>query len=352
MDEISQTAAPACELSVIIPARNEAESLPACLASLVAQSEGGFALGKEWELIVVDDHSTDTTRLIASQQPGVLLLEAPELTSSSGFTGKNAACWTGAQAARGALLLFTDADTVHEPGDLSRARRELEKYKVALLSYSPRQLVSGLSQRALMPLVFAELAKTYPPAQVNDPASRIAAANGQFILVQAQAYFDVGGHRAVGAQVLEDVALARNIKRGVRTLRFRYAPDALSTRMYRTTADMVEGWTKNLALLFANPLPMAALALLQFLLLILIPLVAIVYPFLVTWQRAALWVVWGRGLLFFLNRVRRSHFPWLDCTLAIFGLPLFAALLIRSFLQVKLRKQVEWKGRRYRTDVR
>ncbi len=348
MNESSQ---PAFELSVIIPARDEAASLPACLGSLVAQSETGFALGREWELIVVDDHSTDATRLIAARTPGVTLLEAPELTAESGFTGKNAACWTGAQAARGALLLFTDADTVHEPGDLSRARRELEKYNVAMLSYSPRQLVTGLPQRALMPLVFAELARTYPPAQVNNPGNRIAAANGQFILVEAQAYFDAGGHRAVGSEVLEDVALARRFKRGVRTLRFRYAPDALSARMYRTTADLVEGWTKNLALLFTNPLLMAASALLQFALLFLIPILAIVYPFLVTWQRAALWVVWGRGLLYFFNRVRRSNFPWLDCTLAILGLPLFAALLIRSWMQVKLRRQVEWKGRRYRTDV-
>ena len=339
------------ELSVIIPARNEAENLPACLESLVAQSEPGFALGEQWELIVVDDHSTDATRQIAAGVPGVTLLEAPELTSQSGFTGKNAACWTGAQAARGALLLFTDADTIHEPGDLSRARRELEKYKVALLSFSPRQIVSGLPQRALMPLVFAELARTYPPAQVNDPSSRIAAANGQFILVQAEAYFDTGGHRAVGPQVLEDVALARNIKRGTRALRLRYAPDALSTRMYRTTSDLIEGWNKNLALLFSNPLLMAASALLQFLLLFGIPLIAIVYPFFVNWQRVALWVVWGRGLLFFFNRVRRSNFSWLDCTLAIAGLPLFGVLLIRSFLQVKVRRQVEWKGRRYRTDT-
>ena len=65
-----------------------------------------------------------------------------------------------------------------------------------------------------MPLIFSELASVYPPKQVNDPASRIAAANGQFILVERDIYFAVGGHRAVGRDMLEDVALARNIKRG------------------------------------------------------------------------------------------------------------------------------------------
>lgn len=350
MDDLAQPAA--LELSVIVPARNEAENLSACLASLVAQSEAGFALGQQWELIVVDDNSTDLTREIASAVEGVTLLQAPELTSASAFTGKNAACWAGAQAARGALLLFTDADTIHEPGDLSRARHELEKYKVAMLSYSPRQIVSGLAQHALMPLVFAELAKTYPPAQVNNPSSPVAAANGQFVLVDAQSYFDAGGHRAVGSEVLEDVALARNLKRGTRTLRLRYAPDALSARMYRTTSALVEGWTKNLALLFPSPLLMAALAIMQFVLLLVLPLIAIVYPFLVTWQRAALWVVWARGLIFFFNRVRRSNFSWLSCMAAILGLPFFAALLVRSWLQVRLRRQVEWKGRRYRTGAR
>ena len=168
-------------LSVIIPARDEADALPACLDSLVAQSEPGFLLGQDWELIVVDDASTDETRAIAARYPGVTVLEAPTLDTSAntGFTGKTNACWAGAQAAGGSLLLFTDADTIHEPGNLSRARHELEKYKVALLSYSPRQLTVGLAQRVLMPLVFAELSVAYPMKRVNAPEDRTAAANGR-----------------------------------------------------------------------------------------------------------------------------------------------------------------------------
>jgi hypothetical protein len=106
----------------------------------------------------------------------------------------------------------------------------------ALLSYSPRQIVHGVAQHTLMPLIFSELATVYPPKEVNDPARRVAAANGQFLLVEREAYFAVGGHRAVGKSVLEDVDLAFNIKRSKRGLRLRYAPDALSTRMYRASA--------------------------------------------------------------------------------------------------------------------
>jgi len=345
---------PTLEMSVIIPARNEQDSLPACLESLLAQSEPGFELGRQWELIVVDDRSTDGTAEIlagVAKVPGVTAMEAPLLDESaqSGFTGKTNACWAAAQIANGKLLLFTDADTIHQPGDLSRARHELEKYKVAMLSYSPKQLTTGILQRMIMPLVFAELAVAYPTQRVNVPEDRTAAANGQFILIREEDYFAVGGHRGVGRSVLEDVALARNIKRTKRGLRFRYAPDALSTRMYRTTEAMIEGWTKNLALLFTAPIPMAFIAILIFCLAVGLPLLATVYPFFVSWQRTIVWLVWLRGIWGFWGRVSKSNFPYADRALALLGLPIFAWLLVRSYIQVRVLKKVGWKGRTYST---
>jgi hypothetical protein len=161
----------------------------------------------------------------------------------------------------------------------------------------------------------------------------------------------VGGHRAVGRRVLEDVALASNFKRSKRAIRFRYAPDALSTHMYRTTAAMIEGWTKNLALLFTTPIPMALIALLVFLLAIGLPIFATTYPFFVPWQRTIMWVVWLRGIWGFLSRVSKSNFPIPDRILALFGIPLFAYLLIRSYIQVRVVKKVEWKGRSYPTNA-
>ncbi len=341
---------PSLALTVIVPARNEADALPACLESLVAQSEPGFALGEQWELIVIDDHSSDGTRAIAETFAGVTVLEAPELEADvrGGFTGKNNACWAAASIARGKLLLFTDADTIHEPGSLARARRELEKYDVALLSYSPRQITTGLLQRMLMPLIFAELALAYPMKRVNLAGDRAAAANGQFLMVDEEAYFAVGGHRAIGPKVLEDVALAANVKRSRRAIRFRYAPDALSTRMYRTNAALIEGWTKNLALLFANPVWMAALEMLAFVLILVLPVVALAYPFLSTLQRALIGIVWLRGVWHFYARVSKSNFPALDCAISVFAIPVLAWLLLRSYVQVKVRKAVTWKGRVYR----
>ncbi len=191
------------ELTVIVPARNEEDCIGTCLESLVRQSEDVFELGRDWELVVVDDDSTDRTAEIARSIAGVTVIKASKL--EKGWTGKANAIWTAARKARGRWLLFSDADTVHEPGNLRRAMHEATRHKAGMLSYSPRQVVSGLAQRKRMPLVFCELVLAYPPAKVTDPNQRIVAANGQFLLVEREAYRRIGGHVAVKDRVLEDV---------------------------------------------------------------------------------------------------------------------------------------------------
>jgi glycosyltransferase involved in cell wall biosynthesis len=345
------------ELTVIVPVRNEEDCLGACLKSLVSQSEEVFELGKDWELVVVDDHSTDGTRQIANDAAkrfaGVTVLQAGKL--EKGWTGKANAIWIAAKKARGRWLLFTDADTIHEPGGLGRAIHEATRHKAGMLSYSPRQIVSGLAQRTLMPLVFCELALAYPPAKVSDPNQRIAAANGQFLLVEREAYRRLGGHASVADKVLEDVQLAFLAKRRKVGLRFRYAEDAVSTRMYRSTGAMIEGWTKNLALLFDNSLLLAMWRALDFLLLVGLPVLTVelwnarfgVHG--IEWLGAG-WVLallWVRTVVRLYARVAKSNFPFLDCVLAPLGLPLFVALLYRSWFQHRILKRVSWKGREY-----
>lgn len=341
-------------LTVLVPARDEEQNLPGCMASLMAQSEPGFVLGKDWFVVVIDDDSTDGTLAIAerfaAEHVGVQVVRARALNGGPhSATGKNAALWQGASqdvAYTAEWLLFTDADTLHEPMSTHRAVVEAERHQLGMLSYSPRQITKGLVQRALMPLVFSELGSKYPPKQVSDPASPIAAANGQYMLVRRTAYYAVGGHQAVASQVLEDVALARLIKRRS-AIRLRYAPEAVATRMYRTTSEMMQGWTKNLALLFGNPLFLAAGTLLNFVLLVGLPLLPWLVPNLVFWQDAAIYLLWFRVLLRYFTRLARSHAPMADRFISVLGLPLFAYLLVRSWQQVKLAKSVTWKGREY-----
>src|SRR5256885_1830923 len=172
-------------VSVIIPARNEEASLAQCLESLASQT------GLTFEIIVVDDASTDHTRQIAQTFPQVNVVDAPPLPP--GWTGKNNALVAGAKTARGKWLLFTDADTFHHPGSLARSLSEAEQHSAALLSYSPEQEVRGFLENAVMPVIFAELACTYRPSEICNPASRAAAANGQYLLITRQAYDAVRG---------------------------------------------------------------------------------------------------------------------------------------------------------------
>jgi len=334
----TETAANHPQVSVIVPARNEEACLGTCLESLFAQQ------GLTFEILVVDDHSTDRTREIASSFPAIRVIEAGPLPS--GWTGKNNAVATGAREAKGDWLLFTDADTVHILGSLALALKEAEENGAALLSYSPEQIAVTFWEMATLPVVFAELAREYPPSKVSDPNSPAAAANGQYILIKREAYEAVGGHAAVAHDILEDVALARAVKRSGRKIRFRYAADAVRTRMYRSFAQLREGWTKNLALLFPNPGWLAVKVLLQW-----------VFPWAVlslSLTRVLKYSVWDMvailALILLLIRTSRANFSFKMTVLGtIFGIPMFAYLLLRS-KRAHARGNVPWKGRTYKGE--
>jgi len=331
----------ASAVSIVVPARNEEDNLGACLGSLVTQT------GVRFEVIVVDDHSSDRTPEIARSFATVKLIAAPPL--APGWTGKNNAMWAGAQTATGNWLLFTDADTVHLPGSLARALEEAQLHGASVLSYSPRQEVHGILENAVMVVIFAELAATYRPAEVCDPASPAAAANGQYLLISRDAYHAVGGHRAIASDLLEDVALARAVKRSGRKIFFRYGGDAVRTRMYRNFSQLREGWTKNLALLFPSPGKLLARRVSEFAGIAGGIFVAIAASANRHWSIAAVAGVISGGLYgVFFKRIRKAHFSCDANLLAIFGLPIFAYLLLRSKPYAK--GEVTWKGRRYRAN--
>ena len=290
---------------------------------------------------MVNDHSTDRTREIASSFPNVKVMEAPQLPL--GWTGKNNALIAGAAKAKGEWLLFTDADTVHLPGSLAGALKEAKAGRVALLSYSPEQVISGFWEKAVMPVIFAELAAHYRPSEVSDPSSPAAAANGQYILIRREAYDAIGGHAAIADKILEDVELARAVKRSGRKILFRFGGDAVRTRMYRNFSQLREGWTKNLAILFPAPGRLAVWRLSEFLALVLS--LALLILFVASRQSliAPLFLI---GPVFTFRRIARAHFPWSANALALFGITLFSYLLLRSKLSHQ-RGRVTWKGRQY-----
>jgi cellulose synthase/poly-beta-1,6-N-acetylglucosamine synthase-like glycosyltransferase len=327
------------QASIVVPARNEEACLGRCLRSLTEQS------GICFEIIVVDDGSTDRTRQIAESFPGVRLIQPGLLPR--GWSGKVNAMESGARQARGRWLLFTDADTFHLPGSLARAIAEADKCGVGLLSYSPEQEARTFWEKAIMPVVFAELAASFRPAEVSNPKSAAAAANGQYLLISRDTYDGVGGFSSVAATLLEDVAMARAVKASGRKLLFRYAPDQVRTRMYRNFGQLQDGWTKNLALLFPGTTRLAILRSLEFILIVGcggLAVLGIVRGRAHT--SAAAFAIVAALYSLFLKRITRAHFPWDANLLSLLGLPLFSYLLLRSRL-FHQRGKVSWKGRIY-----
>jgi len=354
-------------VSVIVPARNEETCLASCLESLVTQT------GIDFEIVVVDDDSTDRTAEIArtfvttecvgthlqdshparfspdgtETRPILMVISAPPLPD--GWTGKNNAMAAGAKIAKGKWLLFTDADTVHRPGSMARAVAEAEQHGAALLSYSPEQEVRTFWEKAVMPVIFAELAATYPPKRVNDPSSPIAAANGQYLLISREAYDAVGGHAKIADNLLEDVAMARLVKSSGRRIFFRYGGDAVRTRMYRSWAQMKEGWTKNLALLFPRSRLLGFLRGIEFDLIWATLIAAGLLPSYGHHELSILLGMLAAVLVsIFWLRIRRAHFSLSSNMLGLVGLAVFSNLLFRS-AYLHRHHAVAWKGRRYGT---
>jgi glycosyltransferase involved in cell wall biosynthesis len=340
------------KVSVMIPARNEEANIGRCLRSILAQQ------GIAFQVIVVDDHSVDRTVEIARQvvreftaqsatgRPLVMVTEARR-PLPEGWTGKANALFSGVPQAVGDWLLFTDADTEHAPGSLAAVVQEAEQYGADMLSLSPEQEVEGFWERSLMPVVFSELAVTFRPQEVSDPTKPAAAANGQYLLIRRNVYEEIGGHAAVAGDLLEDVALARRVKSAGHILRFRLGKGMVRTRMYRGLRQMREGWTKNLALLFPETKSLAYRRLAEFAVLVAMPLATasawLAKPGAPRWLTlTATAMAWGN----FLLRVRKAHFDGLSTALSFCGLPLFAALLLRSE-RAHRDGRVLWKGRNY-----
>jgi chlorobactene glucosyltransferase len=231
-------------VSVIIPARNEADTIAVVVRSILGSSYEPF------ELIVVDDRSTDGTASIVqalSADKRLRLIRGEELPE--GWYGKPWACLQGYRQAKGELLLFTDADTRHEPELLARAVGALRSQRADLVTVSPTQRCVTFWERIIMPQIWFLLALRYSPARVNRATrARDIIANGQFILTTREAYQAAGTHEAVRHEVAEDLALAQTYLRQGLKLYFAFAERLMETRMYRGLPSLIEGWSKNIYL--------------------------------------------------------------------------------------------------------
>jgi cellulose synthase/poly-beta-1,6-N-acetylglucosamine synthase-like glycosyltransferase len=159
--------------------------------------------------------------------------------------GKNWACSQAMEQVQSPWVLFVDADVRLQPATLRRALAQACREQTDLLSLAPRLSCGCLAEWMVQPIMASLLGLGFPIEAANDPASAVAFAAGPFMLFRRQAYDAIGGHRALAAEVVEDLALARRIKGGGYRLRYLLGLDALELRMYSNFASLWEGWTKN-----------------------------------------------------------------------------------------------------------
>jgi chlorobactene glucosyltransferase len=341
-------------ISVLIPARNEAERIDVCMAGLAGQSYRNF------ELLVVDDHSADATAAIvrgyAAQLPALDVLASAALPDS--WAGKCWACWQAAGSARGDWLLFLDADVLPGPELLAALVARAEARSLDLLTLMPFQQLGSLAERLVMPAFFALLYGLYPLDQVGDPRAPIAFANGPCLLIRREVYFAVGGHQAVRASVLEDTELGRVVKAAGYRLEAAVAPGLITARMYTGWASLAEGLGKNAVAGYRSGgarsswagARLALMAFLPWYLLLAGALLALAHPGapigVVLMLHGALLAALAVGCWGWLARRRYRLAPWWGALFPI-GLAIYFWLAARALLRLRSGRGVLWKGRTF-----
>ncbi len=340
--------------SILVPARNEEGKIGRCLQSLLNQDY------PDYEIIVVDDHSTDSTGEIiarlARSNPRIKFVAGANLPD--GWIGKCNALVHASAHASGEFFLFTDADTVHRPNSLKDAVSYALANKADLVSFVPVQELGSFWERVVMPVLLGSFLCGDPMHTVNDQTTDRAYAYGQYILTRRSAYLAAGGHQAVRDEIVEDHAIARALKsKGFKVLCADGA-DLYKVRMYTDLTTLWHGWTKNIySLIECRPLNLLVIItlitcaglvpFLQFGLVLamaasgeqtkdLVPMAA-----LATLQLITL-LIWYKRTCYHYDGVDLRHF---------FLLPLGAvtvtALYLHSAYLVHSGSKVNWKGRCY-----
>ncbi|MGC8530637.1 MAG: glycosyltransferase [Acidiphilium sp.] len=225
-------------VDIIVPARDEAETIAPVIASLLAQDYPG-----SYRVILVDDGSADDTkaraRLMARHDPRFLLVEGAE--KPAGWAGKLFALEQGVAQSSAPLILFTDADITHDPRHLAtlvaRLHAPVGHYRLDMVSEMVRLNCTSLAERLLIPAFVYFFQMLYPFAQVNNPLSAVAAAAGGTVLIRRTALTRIGGIRAMRGALIDDVTLARAVKPGG-AIFLGHSGLAQSIRLYPQLADI------------------------------------------------------------------------------------------------------------------
>ncbi|MFF5216277.1 glycosyltransferase [Micromonospora sp. NPDC000442] len=338
--EVSET------VTVLLPLRDEAARVTPCLRALLAQ-RGVPGL----RVVVLDDGSVDGTaevvRAVVADDPRVTLLTGA--TPPPGWLGKPHACWQ--LATRGGesttALVFVDADVVLEPYAVAAAVTELRAAGATLLSPYPRIVVRTVADRLVQPLL-QWLWLTFLPlrAMERSPRPSLAAAGGQFLVVDRAGYLRAGGHAAVADKVLEDIELARAVKRAGGRIALADGARLASCRMYEDWPQLRDGYTKSLWASFGHPTAAAVVLTLLLALYTAPPLVAVVA--LLAGAPTVAGVAVGAYLAGVAGRVVSARATggraWPDALGHPVSVAVLGWLTLRSY-HLRKRRRLSWRGR-------
>jgi chlorobactene glucosyltransferase len=342
-------------VSVIVPARNEAHNIARCVSSILSTSYPNL------ELIVVDDSSTDETAAIAREaaagDPRARVITSPPLPD--GWFGKQWACATGAKVARGSVLQFTDADTVHSADLVTRSTNAMRGARAQLFSVAGRQELGGFWEKVIQPQIFTILSMRYGGTESVTQATRVnnKIANGQCIFVTHDSYNAIGGHGAVRSSVAEDLMLAQRFFAARKRVVLMLGLNQLSTRMYASLGEIINGWRKNVFAGGLDSVPFGKMGKTFFPLVLLLPPLMQLLPVLVLVLSPL-----GHatpGIMLWAAIAAVATLVWWIVVYVTIGenplyalaYPLGALVLLYIFVTAVIRgRRVTWKGRTYLSD--
>ena len=340
-------------VSVIIPARDEERNIARCLSSVLSTSYPSV------EVIVVNDQSSDRTgeiaRELAAADERVIVIDNPEL--ERGWFGKQWACENGALAARGDILLFTDADTDHASDLITRSVNAMQRSGADLFTVAGKQEIISFWEKLVQPQVFAIMAIRYGGTESMTRSKRVndKIANGQCFFVRREPYEQLGRHALVKSHVADDMMMAQRFFRAGKSVVGAFGMEQISTRMYTSLRELFEGWGKNVFAAGRDTVPLGWLGRMTFpltlpfapfvgfapALVLLLSLFGLVGDALVLWAALAqlCLLVWW---IYVYSLVDESPL-W-----ALLS-PLGAFMTFCIFVRAVLRgSRVAWKGREYR----
>jgi hypothetical protein len=317
-------------VAVLLPVRDEAHRVEPCLRALLGQEHVPGL-----RVLVLDDGSTDGTAEMVKAAGVELLTGAP---LPPGWLGKPHACAQLAKASDADVLVFVDADVVLAPHAIAATLRLLDRSRSALLCPYPKIEATTAGERLVQPLLQWSWL-TFLPLRLMEHSRRasLVAAGGQLLAVRREAYERAGGHAAVRDKVLEDIELARAVKRSGGRVALADGSTLATCRMYGSWRELVDGYTKSLWASFGSPLGAAAV--------VAVLLSVYVVPFAATLAGSLAGAVgYALGVLGRLVSARATGGRAVpDALVHPVSVLAFGYLVARSFA---LRRRVTWKGRR------